>query len=134
VAFDADAIDSSGIVEALTTAFHRAHKELFAFADYDSPVEIISWQGQARCRLRDAVIGKINMAETTVKSGARRKCYFPGLGLVDAPVHAFERLSPDMDVPGPAIVESPLTTVVINPNTTARRTETGSLVVDLAGI
>jgi N-methylhydantoinase A len=133
VACDVDAIDSRDIVEVLTTAFHGAHKELFAFADYDSPVEIVSWQAQARCRLREAVVGKINMAETTVQPGARRQCYFPGLGLVAAPIHAFERLTPDMDVPGPAIVESPLTTVVINPGTTARRTETGSLVVDLAG-
>ncbi|MGM0562044.1 MAG: hydantoinase/oxoprolinase family protein [Pseudomonadota bacterium] len=132
VACDAETLDSPDITERLTEAFHRAHKELFAFADTDSPVDIVSWQAQARCQLREGAIGGINMAETAVKAGAARNCYFPDTGRVSAPIHAFERLSPEMKVEGPAIVESPLTTVVINPGTTAQRTESGSLVVNLA--
>lgn len=129
---DAEALESPDVAQSLTEAFHRAHEDLFAFADTGSPIEIVSWQAQARCRLRAGAIGGINMAETAVKAGATRECYFPESGRVSAPVHAFERLSPEMRVEGPAIVESPLTTVVINPGTTARRTETGSLLIDIA--
>ena len=129
---EAEALERPDVAEALAGAFHRVHEELFAFADTDSPIEIVSWQAQARCRLREAAIGGINMAETAVQEGATRECYFPESGRVSAAVHAFERLSADMRVKGPAIVESPLTTVVVNPGTTARRTATGSLVIDIA--
>lgn len=129
---EAAALEGPDVAGALARAFHRVHEELFAFADTDSPIEIVSWQAQARCKLREAAIGGINMAETAVREGATRECYFPESGRVSAAVHAFERLSADMRVKGPAIVESPLTTVVVNPGTTARRTATGSLVIDIA--
>ena len=38
---------------ALEEDFHAAHQALFAVADPGSPIEIVSWQAQVRCRLRE---------------------------------------------------------------------------------
>jgi N-methylhydantoinase A len=48
---------------------------------------------------------------------------------VDAAVLAFDGLEPGRIVGGPAIVESPLTTVVVDPGATLERTAGGSLAI-----
>ena len=67
----------------------------------------------------------------------RRRCprggrpNFAGKGLVNARVAAFDSMKPGAAMRGPAIIESPFTTVVIDPGAKAERTRSGSLFITL---
>ena len=49
--------------------------------------------------------------------------------MVDTRITLFESMAPDEPLEGPAIIQSPLTTVVIDPGARVVRKESGSLVV-----
>jgi N-methylhydantoinase A len=68
-------------------------------------------------------------AATPPKGDGARRAYFAETGLVDARVRLFEAMGSGEILAGPAIVESPVTTVVIDPGATAERTTSGSLLV-----
>ena len=112
--------------------FHAAHEELFAFADRGAHIEIVGWQAHVRCRLRDRGTGRVSKEMAVAKGAATRRCYFPGHGYVDAPVSVFDLLDEGWRAKGPAIVESSLTTVVVNPGVEAVKTASGSLIMNLA--
>lgn len=111
--------------------FHRAHEAIFGFRDPVSAVEVIGWASRASCRLHGPGIGRMANGNETVPVGGKRTVRFPGQReAVDAPVHAFTDLS-ERDYAGPAIVETPFTTIVVDPSSTFRRTAAGSLVVEI---
>jgi N-methylhydantoinase A len=51
---------------------------------------------------------------------ARRHVYFRGVGFVDTPCYARERLAPGMAFSGPAVVDQGDATVLVAPGFTAR--------------
>lgn len=113
-------------VRRLSDDFHRVHREVFAIADEDSPIEIESWRARAVCRLREP------LRPTPAFRGATtarppRAIYFRGVGEVEAAVVGFDELAPGIKIQGPSIVESGLTTVVVNPGASAQRCSSGSL-------
>ena len=59
----------------------------------------------------------------------RRRAYFPNDGWVEVPVLRFERLAYDDWRVGPAIIETPFSSIVIDRAATSSRTESGNLVV-----
>ncbi|UHC19503.1 hydantoinase/oxoprolinase family protein [Methylobacterium currus] len=121
---------------AFVADFHARHRALFSFEDPTSAIEIIGWSAEARCRLnRDNHI-RIGAAGAEPGQGtgqgegpATRRAYFGGAGWVETPVHAFDRLEPDREIPGPAIVESRLTTIVVEPGAIFQGRPSGSLSV-----
>ena len=119
-------------LDRLVENFHAAHEELFAFADRGAHIEIVGWQAHVRCRLRDRGTGRVSKEMAVAKGAATRKCYFPGHGYVDAPVSVFDLLDEGWRAKGPAIVESSLTTVVVNPGVEVVKTASGSLIMNLA--
>ncbi|MDA0239139.1 MAG: hydantoinase/oxoprolinase family protein [Proteobacteria bacterium] len=109
--------------------FDAAHEEVFAYRDPDSEVQFVGWRAVARCRLAGKGLG--NLARDFERSGSAaksRKAYFAGKGSVSTKVYEFASMK-SKPVKGPAIIESPFTTVVIDPGATARRTKSGSLVI-----
>ncbi len=114
-------------IQALVSAFHRTHEDVFAISDPESEVEIVSWRAAVNCRLRAIGTGSLEHRKDNRKSSPTRRVFFPGVGYADAAVHHFEGLDPSVHISGPAIVESSFTTVVINPGASANSTETGSL-------
>jgi N-methylhydantoinase A len=58
-----------------------------------------------------------------------RKVYFVGIGEVDAALYDFETMESGVEHRGPAIIESPFTTVVADAETTFQCTATGSLLM-----
>jgi N-methylhydantoinase A len=113
-------------LDGLVRDFHASHQEVFAISDPTSPIEIVGWRASARCVLRRAGIGTV-LGRPAPDVRPVRKVYFAGAGEVDADVRWLDELTPGVMVPGPAIVESSFTTVVIDPGATAERMETGSL-------
>jgi N-methylhydantoinase A len=116
-------------VEALQEGFHRVHREIFAIADEESPIEIQSWRARAICRLREPGAGRVPAVEPP--SGRSRRAYFRDEGEVQAAVLWFDELSPGRGIRGPAIVESDFTTVVVDSAAEVMRAASGSLSVSL---
>lgn len=117
-------------VDALTEDFHGVHEQIFAFSDPDSEIELVSWHARVRCQLRESAVG--SMERTRHDAGlahGTRECHFGGLGVLETNIVWFESMQPDETVTGPAIVESPFTTVVVDPGAEIRRTLQGNLVI-----
>lgn len=132
VPLPAGEINDAADLDAVVQAFHRVHEELFAMADIGSPIEIIGWQAHVSAKLRDVALGRIAADSIGQAVAGSRHCYFKETGRIDTPILSFGTMEVDAVVQGPAIVESPLTTVVIDPGATARRGASGSLILDVA--
>ncbi|WP_245576847.1 hydantoinase/oxoprolinase family protein [Kaistia adipata] len=115
-------------VEELVSDFHRTHEEIFAISDPGSPIETIGWNATIRCRIGSPLPGRIEAGDTGAAL-ASRPVYFAATGWVDAEVHRFEALPVDLEIEGPAIVESSFTSVVVDPGASARRDATGTLII-----
>ena len=117
-------------VERLRDAFHDVHEDVFAIADRDSPIEIVGWRARARARLRDERTPMLDEGLREQPPRATRTAYFRGRGAVEVPVLSPAAIEQDTVVTGPALVELPATTVVIDDNASFVRTTSGSLVID----
>jgi len=119
-------------VQRLVETLHRAHEQRFSFRDADSEIEVVTWRARATCRLpRAERIGVVGTADGDIDNGMRR-AVFPELGVVDTLVRHVDAMKPGQSIVGPAIVESSFTTIVIDPNAVAERTEDGSLSIRIA--
>jgi len=110
--------------------FDRLHEEVFAFRDPDSEVQFVGWRATVRCQLRERDLG--NLAKDKLyeaKVPPSRKAYFAGAGMVETRVKLFKAMKPNVPLEGPAIIESPLTTVVIEPGAKVVRKRSGSLII-----
>lgn len=116
-------------VRRFADAFHAAHEEIFAITDPASPIEIVAWAATVRCKVADEMNGRLPAQEGGHALSTSRQVYFPGHGKVEADIVHFEALAPGEEHAGPAIVESPFTTVVIDADARYKRTEGGSLVI-----
>ncbi len=112
----------------LVADFHDTHEEIFAVSDPGAEIEMIGWNATIRCRIGSPAPGRLDAVDTAAIAPARR-VYFGATGWVDAPVHRFETLPAGAEVPGPAIVESSFTSVVVDPGARARRDDGGALII-----
>jgi N-methylhydantoinase A len=117
-------------VERLRAAFDELHREVFQINDPGSPVEIVGWQAHARCRLAAAQRNESPGGANGSATRTTRRMYFRDGGETDGTVVSFDALEVDAPVAGPAVVELPLSSVVIDPGATARRHPHGSLVIE----
>jgi N-methylhydantoinase A len=79
--------------------------------------------------MRSGELGRPEWRRPAGDGQAEREAYFAGRGRTPVPVRYFESLPTDAAVPGPVLVESPVTTVVVDPGASVRRTEHGSLLI-----
>lgn len=121
-------LDTEEKVEALRQAFHVSHNEHFAVLDSNAPVELVTWHVRAFCRLGSSGLMRSRVAPAAAAETRRRKAFFSGDGWLDVPI--FTSLPDGHPTPGPAIVSSPVTTVVIDPGASVRVEEDGTLLID----
>jgi len=133
VPVDCSRFASVADVERLVEGLHRAHEQRFSFRDPASDIEIVTWRARATCRLPQAK--RIVVVGTAADSFERRRraAVFPGMGKIETPVYHLGAIPARASVPGPAIIESSFTTVVIDPRAIAERTADGSLVIGMPG-
>jgi N-methylhydantoinase A len=122
--------DSSEDVNQAREDFNRVHEEVFAFRDTASEVQFVGWRATVRCKLKEHELGKLGVDRAYEAEVVSRKAYFAEVGMVDTRVELLEKMAHDDPVAGPAIIESPYTTVVIDPGATAILKESGSLVIN----
>ena len=122
---DADA------VAGLREDFHALHHDIFKINDPAAHIDTVSWRARVSCRLReDPEPSAPVFADATANGETRsRPVHFPGHGFVDASVHLFESMAPGTRVEGPAVVESSVTSIVLEPGSVGERRSSGSLVV-----
>jgi N-methylhydantoinase A len=120
--------NSEADLENFKAAFHAAHERLFAIRDAGSEVEIVTWKATARCRLHDPEVERASGAPQA-DVGPSRSVYFASTGRIEVPVTSVSDVPLDGIVEGPAIIELPSTTVVLDPEASARRTADGSVVL-----
>jgi N-methylhydantoinase A len=115
-------------VGALADDFHRLHEGIYAVRDDSAAVEIINIRAIARCELTNGSPRNLR-GVAVARASDKRHAYFRGQGLVEAAVVSFDDMKPGVVIDGPAIVESPFTTVVVDPGATAERRASRSLVL-----
>lgn len=119
--------ESDADVQALVSEFHKTHEDIFAINDPDSGVEVVGWTASVKCKLREGESGSLAARDLKTSVDGSRKVYFSGHGHVDATVRRFEVMKEGEVLQGPAIIESPFTTVVVDPGATAERRASGSV-------
>ena len=116
-------------VLALEQEFHRMHERVFAVTDIGQPVECLNWRGRLIAGV-DAPTLEPSRGDRTAKAAAdrRRPAYF-GNSMLDTPIYLGAELAPGIVIDGPAIIEEPTSTLVVNPGAQARVSSGGRYIL-----
>ncbi|MGE0483788.1 MAG: hydantoinase/oxoprolinase family protein [Gammaproteobacteria bacterium] len=107
-------------VAALIEAFHQMHERVFAITDPGQAVECLNWRGRLVANVKAPTLEPSRAGKTVrAEPDRRRPAYFAG-GLVETAIYLGDQLAPDAVIEGPAIIEEPTSTLVVNPGATAR--------------
>jgi N-methylhydantoinase A len=121
--------ESDADVAEMVEDFHRVHEEVFAVRDARSPIEIIGLR--ARIRVPSHGDGAITSPEELeVETRGSRSAYFEGEGWREAPVVGSAHID---RIEGPAILELPGTSIVLDPGAVAVRGPGGSILISPNG-
>lgn len=126
-------LETATDVDQLREDFHQAHEELFAVRDSEAPVELVTWRVHARCTLRDRPFGTARPETSHRSIATARDAYFPGLGLVATPVRTLDKIDVDERLTGPLLIESPVTTLIVDERASVERVLSGSLLLEPLG-
>lgn len=126
-----DACES--VREALLTRFTQRYREIF-HANLAEPIEIVG------CKVEASAAAPQHFSTSPEGEGAgdeagigSRPAYFPAAGgLVDCPVLLRSRLRPGMVVAGPALIEEPESTTLLDAGDRATVADDMSLVAEIA--
>lgn len=117
-------------VSAFRAAFDAAHEQLFTIRDEASAVELVGLRARVRCRARgDSPFRLIASGDAAAPRGTRR-VWFADTGWVETPVLRWDAVPVDTELTGPALIESPFTTVVVDPPARFRRSGDGALLIE----
>lgn len=117
-------------VAAFRDAFDAMHEQLFTIRDARSPVELIGLRVRARCQARPDATFTMRGDPAAAAGGGTRPVWFAGRGWIDTPVLRWDAIPADVEQPGPALIESPFTTVVVDPPSRFRRTAAGAILIE----
>ncbi len=113
----------------LVADFHAAHEEIFAVRDEDSVVEFVGWTASVSCSFGRKKAGRLKHTAAEDVVIGKRKAYFDGHGSIETAIHTLHSLKIGKTHEGPAIIESPFTTIVVDPQATFKLAKSGSIVI-----
>ncbi|GAA1836063.1 hydantoinase/oxoprolinase family protein [Pseudonocardia ailaonensis] len=122
-------LDAADLVEQVVARFHKRHEDLYSYHADGQEVVIVN--------ARTTVIGKLPELQAAPLQPSTAEVAEPGSrrvhldGWIDVPVHALDVLPPGSSIAGPALFESPTTTVLIRAGETATVTPHGWLDIDV---
>lgn len=127
-------LDEEGLLE-LAEAFHIKHKQEFSFDLPATPIELVNlhltiYGKDEAVQFKELDFSSID-GSTCVK--AQRNLYVKGTGWVEVNVYDQQKLVPGYVITGPAIVENPTSTVVINDKQSIEIDKYGNLIVEMEG-
>ena len=122
---------SGADIHRLNESMHKTHERIFAFRDEQSAVEIIGWSVRASARVHERII-RAHAGTCAANAAGNNQA-----GLVSGNRQQPRRPSCRLPIwksikstTAPAMVESPFSTVVIDPGSIFWRLQDGSLVID----
>ncbi|MEM7429734.1 MAG: hydantoinase/oxoprolinase family protein [Pseudomonadota bacterium] len=131
VSLDGVDLGSASALADIKTVFERRHQELYAYHLPDESPVIVNARVAAAGMLGATPLEPLPEKATAPEPVGVRKLYLGGW--VEVPVYAFDSLTAGAHVPGPAIIESETTTIILRPEDKARATPLGWLDIDIPG-
>lgn len=128
VPLDLEGFSNEESVLAFKKRFDAQHRALFTVEDPDSPVELVMLRANVSCRLSSRTRFALSPPNVAVERG-ERWVSFPGHKRERVPVRRLDALPVEKCFAGPAILESPYTTVVIDSAARYERRPSGNLLV-----
>jgi N-methylhydantoinase A len=126
--------EGPGDVAWLQERFDEAHLNLFAVNQPGFPVEIVTWRGEGRIvRDKPALTSTGRKAESAGEVELSARTGWFGAEPVEMGVHRVEDMSALSRIEGPAVIEEPTTTIVLDPGSVALVRPTHYLVEITAG-
>ena len=116
-------------LDTLVEDFHKVHKEIFAINDPDSIVEMVSWTVSVSCQLRDDLTGRIQENQEGNDIESKRNLYFEEHGDIETPIQTLNSMDVGKISKGPAIIETPFTTIVVDPPAQYLLTDNRSIII-----
>jgi N-methylhydantoinase A len=133
VPVERERIVARGPLDWLAERFHDAHERTFAVREPGQVVEFQYWKGRLTASLDAPELGSTPAErKPTLAPPTIRNCYFEETGVVETPCYGPASVSPGLTVDGPAVLEEPITTVVIPPGARASVTPLGSFAIDVS--
>jgi N-methylhydantoinase A len=123
-------VAGAALLEDIVHDFHDIHEKLYAVCDRTSPIEIIGWRAKASCRLGSLLPARLLLKQTQ-NGKHRRKVFLGEAGWTEAPVQPLHVSEDGEEICGPAIVESPFTTIFVPQGSRAIRLASGTLRADV---
>jgi len=113
-------------------AFHKEHFQNYSFRLDDSPVEIVNMHLASFGRIEKTPIKEIDPKPFTIEECVKevRPVIFEGTGKVDTKIYDREKLSPGMEMAGPAIIEEVSASSVIYPGMKASIDVYGDIIIE----
>jgi N-methylhydantoinase A len=125
-------------LDTIVETFHEEHHSQFTYSLPDVPVEFLHWRLSAVAVSPRVPRPTAERASDPAQAGeaakiGERPAYFPEFGeKVATPVYSVPKLAIGATVSGQAIIESPTTTLIINPGDTLVVLEGGRLLITVA--
>jgi N-methylhydantoinase A len=118
-------------VSGLLADFHRTHHDVFAVSDPHSPIEMVGWNAEVRCRVGSREPGRVRSTVTDAKLQPRNVRFLASRESRQVEVFRFEAIPVGTEIVGPALVESSFTSIVVDPGAVATRDNLGTLVIEV---
>lgn len=114
--------------------FHNLHERVYSVKSPQDYVEFIEWDVEAIGKLPEFFLEEQRYGgkQSSVALKNKRSAYFKELnGFTEIPTYLGDKLTYGNEIEGPAIIEEPLTTIVLYPDSKATVSKFGSYVIEL---
>lgn len=118
-------------LERVWKTFHDLHQRVYSYCDPRAPLEVINLRVKAIGRNPNLTLPKTKRAPTPLARALkeRRPVYFRGRGFVEVPVYERGALGSGTVIPGPCMIEEPISTGLIPEGYTGRIDEYENIVI-----
>jgi len=110
---------------AMADAFHIRHRQTYGHDNRGEPVQLVSVRVTAVGLIPPLTIGTAPAPPNGDAVKARRQVWFRGTGAVEATVYDRRRMPAGLLTPGPAVIESLESTILVPPGWQARMDDNG---------
>lgn len=126
-------IDESHL-DTIAQAFHTEHEKLYSYQTPENPIEIV--------HLRVTAIGRVPKTDLQIQSRGEHKLeeayknhrplfFQESNDWVDTPVYNRDLLFEGHEIPGPAVIEEKITTIIVHPNWAAKVDRFGNIIMEV---
>lgn len=123
--------DAAALAAAIED-FHRLHERRYFVRSPSDVIEFTEWSVMAIGHAVGADGPAAGARKPAPLGVGRRPMYFRELGgMAEVPVFSGEHLAAGQEIPGPAVIEEPLTTIVLYPLSRARATAECNIWIEL---